>query len=170
MIRFLFPRLTREPSRGGALFATAVAEARRPHWYVEGQVPDSLEGRFAVLATVVAMISVRLERGSDPAGHLSVALTERFIDAMDAEHREMGISDPGLGKTVRKLVGSLARRVELWRAAIDEEDWSSAVRESVYRGGALSAPALLHSERALRALWARIAAASDAELAEGRIG
>ena len=55
-----------------------------------------------------------------PANALSVALTERFIEVMEAEHRELGLGDPTLGKTVRKLVGSLARRTELWR--VDDRD------------------------------------------------
>ena len=168
MIRFLFPRLTQQ-SRGGELFAAIVAAARHPHWYIEGEVADDVDGRFAVLATITALASVRLERGGREARDLSVAVTERFIDAMDAEHREMGISDPGLGKTVRKLVGSLARRVELWRSAVDEPSWEGPVRESVYRSGAPSAQALRHSEQELRRLWACMTAASDRELAEGRI-
>ena len=45
----------------------------------------------------------------------SVALTERFIHVMESEHRELGLGDPTLGKTVRKLVGMLARRTQLWR-------------------------------------------------------
>ena len=46
-----------------------------------------------------------------------MALTERFIEVMESEHRELGLGDPTLGKTVRKLVGALARRTELWRSA-----------------------------------------------------
>ena len=28
------------------LYQQIVAKAREPHWYVEGQVPDSIDGRF----------------------------------------------------------------------------------------------------------------------------
>ncbi len=118
MSRFLFPRLTPRPQRGAALFNALVNEARQPHWFLSGKVPDTLDGRFAVLATVTALATVRLEQGGDEAREAAVALTERFVDAMDSEHREMGIGDPSIGKTVRKLVGSLGRRVELWREAL----------------------------------------------------
>ena len=73
-------------------------------------MPDTIDGRFAVLATITALVLVRLERGGDEAKRASVALTERFIEVMESEHRELGLGDPTLGKTVRKLVGSLARR------------------------------------------------------------
>ena len=101
MPSFLFPRLTPSERRGSALFGTLTGEARRPHWYVEGQVPDTIDGRFAVLATIVALAIVRLEKGGEIAKAEAVALTERFVEAMDAEHRPLGIGDPGLGTHVR---------------------------------------------------------------------
>lgn len=169
MIRGLFARLTADSDRGAELFGTLVAIARDPHWYVEGEVPDSLEGRFAVLATVVALATVRLDQGGDAARAASVALAERFIEAMDVEHREMGVGDPTLGKTVRKLVASLAKRVGLWRGAVTGSDWSTAASESIYRGGAASKRALGHSRTAIEALWKRLGAASDAALIGGRL-
>ena len=61
MFRALFAALTAGPRRGQDLFELAVAEARRPDWFVEGEVPDTVNGRFAVLATIIALLSVRLE-------------------------------------------------------------------------------------------------------------
>lgn len=170
MIRGLFARLTDDPERGAALFGALVAIAREPHWYVEGEVPDSLDGRFAMLATVVALATVRLDAGGAAAHEASVALTERFIETMDVEHREMGLGDPTLGKTVRKLVGKLAKRVALWRETVADGNWAGAVRESVYRGGAIGDAAIAHTESAVQALWRSIEAAPDEALVEGRIG
>ena len=116
MLDFLFRRLTADPRRGAALFGAVTGSRAQPHWYVEGQVPDTLDGRFAVLSTVTALVLVRLEADGEAGDAVSVALTERFIEVMEAEHRELGLGDPTLGKTVRKLVGTLARRTELWRA------------------------------------------------------
>src|SRR5436305_11772349 len=59
MLGNLFRTLTAEPSRGAKLFAAATAEARKPHWYIEGAVPDTIDGCFAVLATVLALVIVR---------------------------------------------------------------------------------------------------------------
>lgn len=169
MIRGLFARLTADSHRGAALFGALVAIARQPHWYVEGEVPDSLDGRFAVLATVIALGSVRLDRGDEKAREASVALTERFIEAMDVEHRELGLGDPTLGKTVRKLVGKLAKRVELWRETVDGGAWAAAARQSLYKKSAASDGALEHSCAALEALWRKLEAESDGDLIAGRI-
>src|ERR1700741_5427427 len=109
MLGFLFRTLTADPARGTALFDALTAEARKAHWFVEGAVPDTLDGRFAVLSTLAALAIVRLEREGETGIAASVALTERFIEVMESEHRELGLGDPTLGRTVRKLVGSLAR-------------------------------------------------------------
>jgi cytochrome b pre-mRNA-processing protein 3 len=167
MLRFLFPRLTAQPARGAELFAAVTHEARQPHWYVGGGVPDSLDGRFAVLATVTALVLVRLESGGEAGDLASVALTERFIAVMEAEHRELGLGDPGLGRKVRKLVSALARRVELWRTGVAEDDFANATLESL---GMAGADALSHDLRALRDLWARLQASSIADLGGGRLG
>lgn len=171
MLRFLFRRLTSRPERGRALFDGVVAEARRPHWYVEGEIADSLDGRFAVLATVCALFIVRLESGSGAGDAASAALTERFIESMDSEHRELGLNDPGLGRRVRKLVGSLERRVDEWRDAIHgETGWDETVVSSLYRGEPPKDEALDHSSKALTELWKRLSESLDETLVEGRVG
>jgi cytochrome b pre-mRNA-processing protein 3 len=169
MLRFLFPRLTAEAARGTDLFRRVIAEARMPHWYTTGQVADTVDGRFAMLSTVAALVMVRLERDGDSGDSAAVALTERFVEAMAAEHRQMGVGDPTLGRTVRKLVGSLARRVELWREIIESSDWIKGASESVYARADSPREALLHTATHLRALWQRLESASFEAIAKGAI-
>jgi cytochrome b pre-mRNA-processing protein 3 len=88
---------------------------------------------------------------------------------MESEHRELGLGDPTLGKTVRKLVGSLARRTALWRSAVaGERDWAEAARESLYKAG-VSADALRHSDEALKELWTRLGRSEVHELEQGKL-
>lgn len=169
MLRFLFPRLTPVQRRGQPLFKSAVAEARQRHWYVEGGVPDTVDGRFAMLATVCALISVRLESLAGGGAEQSAALTERFVEAMDAEHRQMGINDPTLGKRVRKMVGSLGRRVGEWRAVTGgEAGWEAVVRSSVYGDGPATDAQLGHSTNRLQQLWQRLQSSPDTDVLEGK--
>lgn len=166
MLNFLFRGLTADTARGARLFDVVTAETRRPHWYVEGAVPDTLDGRFAVLATVAALVLVRLERDGPKGNEASVALIERFIEVMESEHRELGLGDPTLGKTVRKLVAMLARRVELWRTA--QGGSLDATRESLYKGDAGDA-SLSHSAAALGELARRLDETPLSELEQGTI-
>ncbi|MDQ3471702.1 MAG: ubiquinol-cytochrome C chaperone [Pseudomonadota bacterium] len=151
------------------MFDSAVSQARRRHWYAQGGVPDTLDGRFGMLTTVCALVSVRLEGLPEGGQEQSAALTERFVEAMDAEHRQMGINDPTLGKQVRKMVGSLARRVGEWRAATSgERPWDEVVRSSVYGVGRPTDDELAHASAELRELWQRLRSTGDAGVVEGK--
>jgi len=170
MLGFLFRTLTAQPSRGVPMFDAITARTRAPHWYVDGGVPDTIDGRFAVLATLTGLTLVRLESDGDEGNAASVALTERFIEVMESEHRELGLGDPTLGKKVRKLVGSLSRRVALWReTTANEGDWNEAVRQSLH-GGEPAPGTLGHSVEALRTYWATLGDLELVELTEGKLG
>lgn len=169
MLASLFRRLTAERNSGTFLFEAVTAEARQPHWYIEGTVPDTIDGRFAVLATLTALTMVRLEQAGDEGHAPSVALTERFVQVMESEHRELGLGDPALGKQVRGLVGSLARRVELWRAATAERgNWEDSTQESLYKTS-VSSNALAHSTRSVENFWTRACRKDITDLVQGRL-
>ncbi|MEO6198707.1 MAG: ubiquinol-cytochrome C chaperone family protein [Sphingomicrobium sp.] len=167
MLGFLFPRLTPAAERGAEAFNAVTAIARRPAFYRAGAVPDTIDGRFALLTTVLALMLVRIEREGEAGNPLSVAVTERFIAAMEAEHRELGLGDPTLGKTVRKLVGALARRVDRWRTAISSGgDWTEAVRASLYQGNPEPC-AVTCAAAQLRTIWSMFADADLTQIAKG---
>lgn len=165
----LFPRLTAAPKRGQTLFDATVAEARAPHWFVEGGAEDSLDGRFAVLASVAALVLVRLERDGAAGDAASVALTERIVESLDSELRQMGIGDPTLGKQVRALVGKLAKRVGQARDASGAGAWRDFAEQAVLRGKPPSDAAANHVARSCAELWRRLGVADVADVAEGRI-
>ena len=57
------PREARRP-----LWNAVVATARAPHWYAEGTVPDTLDGRFDMISLVMALVLHRIdERVGDRA-------------------------------------------------------------------------------------------------------
>ena len=81
----------------GALYAAIVGEARQPQWYRDCGVPDTLDGRFSALTTLLALADIRLERGAEGARALGPRLAEAFIADMDVQMREQGFGDPSLG-------------------------------------------------------------------------
>lgn len=168
MLAKLFQRLTADPAAEMALFDWVTRTARRPDWYVRGKIPDTIDGRFAMLATIAALAFVRLDQLEDPGERASVALTDRFAQVMESEHRELGIGDPTLGKTVLKLVGALGRRVDLWRLVEDGAlDRASAVRASLPETA--DAEAIAFRSARLEAVADSLKAADMVQLAAGEI-
>ena len=169
-MRSLFTQWRQPKDQAEPLYTALVAEARRPAWYVEGAVPDTLDGRFGVLASLVALAILRLEEGGEEAVRGSVALTESFIADMDVQMREEGFGDPSLGKQVRSMVGALASRVERWRHARGGDvAWDDAVRFSIYRDVAPTESAATYSGEALRRVDEGMAGASDEALMKGAL-
>ena len=170
-MRSLMAMLRPKAPDAGALYDVVVAEARRPAWYREGGVADTLDGRFAVLSSLAALAILRLEDGDEEAVRHSVALTESFIADMDAQMREAGFGDPSIGKQVRTMVGALASRVDWWRRARSGElDWNEAVRLSVYRDEPpQSEAAVTFSSEALRRFNEGLGGVSDRAVMEGHI-
>jgi cytochrome b pre-mRNA-processing protein 3 len=159
-----------EPKMAKPLYDQVVSRARQPHWYLEGEVPDTLEGRFAMLATLLALVDLRLESGQEQARLASVSLAECFIDDMDAELRQLGTGDPVMSKRVGSLVGAFGGRVGAWRRVMaGEESWAAVLGRSVYREQPVAEEARDHTERQLRLFWAAIEARTDEALIGGNL-
>ncbi|WP_037498549.1 ubiquinol-cytochrome C chaperone family protein [Sphingomonas jaspsi] len=170
-MRSLMAMLRPKTADAGALYDAVIAEARRPAWYREGKVPDSLDGRFAVLATLTALVILRLEDGDEDCVRHSVALTESFIADMDAQMRQEGFGDPSIGKQVRSMVGALATRVDRWRnVRAADEGWLDATIFSVYK---MDSPddegAVTFATESVKSFNEHLSGRPDRDVREGRI-
>lgn len=117
------------------LYRAIVTAARRPVWYRTGGVPDTIDGRFDMIAAILSLVLIRLERegveGAAPAAHL----TELFIDDMDGQLRQQGIGDIVVGKHMGKLMGALGGRLGAFRDGLVEGgDMDGAIRRNLLRG------------------------------------
>jgi cytochrome b pre-mRNA-processing protein 3 len=145
-------RLLRKPDRGIAeqLYIAAVARGREPHWYIEGGVPDTVDGRFDMIAAVLSLVLLRLE-GVAEAGPASAKLAECFIDDMDGQLREIGIGDIVVGKHIGRMMGMLGGRLGAYRQGLADGDLAPALLRNLWRGAAPADSALAHVEAGLLA-------------------
>jgi cytochrome b pre-mRNA-processing protein 3 len=161
-----FDRFKAKRDESAALYAAVVARARAPHWYVAGAVPDSIDGRFDMIAAVLAMVMLRLE--SDPAAAPAAThLTEAFVDDMDPQLREIGIGDLVVGKQIGRMMGMLGGRLGAYRDGLATGDLKPALVRNLYRGASPDDAALAHVERELLALHEAIASVGVDRLIAG---
>ena len=131
------------------LYAAIVAEGRRPHWYLDGGVPDTLDGRFDMIAAVLCQVLLRLE--GEEAKQESVWLTETFVDDMDGQLRQIGIGDMIVGKHIGRMMSALGGRLTAYRAAFARGgDPGEALARNIWRGEAPAPPQLNHVATRLR--------------------
>ena len=138
-----FDRFRAKRGETAALYAAVVARARAPHWYVQGAVADSVDGRFDMIAAVLAMVMLRLE--GDPAAiPAATHLAEAFVDDMDPQLREIGIGDLIVGKHIGRMMGMLGGRLGAYRDGLAAGDLAPALVRNLYRGAAPDDAAVAH--------------------------
>ena len=131
------------------LYNTAVAKARETHWYEQGGVPDSIDGRFEMVTAILALVQIRIETQPDQAQNL-VYLTEIFVDDMDGQLRQIGIGDMIVGKHIGKIMAALGGRIGAYRNNMgDPAGFNEALVRNLYRGEAPTAEQVSHTQTAL---------------------
>ncbi len=157
----------RGPLPAAALYARALSLARDPAWFSAGGVPDTLDGRFDMLALVVALLVLRCQ--ALDLHQTEADLADRFTEDMDATLREIGISDLAISKQVGNTVGALGGRISAYRAALAQGDEvvADALTRNLYRGEAPPEPILAWAVTETRALESRLARATAEAIDRG---
>jgi cytochrome b pre-mRNA-processing protein 3 len=151
------------------LYAAIVAEGRAPHWYREGGVPDTLDGRFDMIALVLSLALLRME--TLDASEDTARLAELFVTDMDGQLRQIGIGDLIVGKHIGRMMSALGGRLGAYRAALtNERSVEEALERNLYRGEAPAAAAMAHTAAAFRTLASQLDALDITALRAGRIG
>ena len=164
-------RLLRPPADppATALYNAIVGMARDPRWFTAGGVPDTIDGRFDMVALIVALVLARLEALPD-TGQLSADVTERFIADMDGSLRQLGFGDPSVGKQVGNMVSALGGRLGAYRAAgTDDSALRAALIRNLWRGVSPGVAAEDWTLAKVRQVQARLSALDADALAAARL-
>jgi len=130
-----FFRSGQERAQLQPLYQAVVAAARRPEWYVEGKVADTLDGRFDMVAAMLSLVLLRLEGEGERCASEVALLTEIFVEDMDGQLREIGIGDVVVGKHIGRMMSALGGRLGAYRDALREDTGLElALERNLYRG------------------------------------
>jgi cytochrome b pre-mRNA-processing protein 3 len=120
----------RQESGVAALYAAIVEASRRPEFYQAGQVPDTVDGRFELLALHLVLVLQRLREANpdqmgsqipsatthlrykkDADDKMAQELFDHCFAQLDLNLREMGVGDMGVGKRIKHMGQSLYGRL-----------------------------------------------------------
>lgn len=161
-------RAVRVTMPGDALYHGVVAAARQPEWYLAGEVPDTIDGRFDMVALILSLVLIRLE--DEDAAQLCADLTERFIADMDGSLRQDGVGDQVVGKHVGRMVAALGGRLGAYRDNRgDDAGFAEALRRNLWRGEPVDDAAVEWVVAESRRVAGRLDATPLATLAAGSL-
>jgi cytochrome b pre-mRNA-processing protein 3 len=162
-------RRRRSDEAAKQLHRIIVAQARQPAFYTALGVPDTLDGRFELIALHGFLVMHRLK--ADPAGiDLAREVAETIFDDLDASLREMGAGDLGVGKRVKRMGEAFYGRVAAYDAGLAEGgDLADALRRNLYGTVEPSAEALAAASVYVRNCYNLLKNCNVPELLIGRL-
>lgn len=110
----------RNPFAGPAeqLYLKIVAQSRHPDFYLKMGTPDTVDGRFEMIAVHAFIVMRRLKAGDRDASELSQMLFNVMFDDMDRNLREMGVGDLRVGKRVKAMAKVFYGRIVAYEEAL----------------------------------------------------
>ncbi len=128
------------------IYGAVVAQARDRRFFTRLAIPDSVMGRYDLLALHVFLVCRRLKEGGKREAGLSQEVFDLMVADIDRALRELGVGDTSVPKRKRRMVHSFYGQIEDFAGPLDAnslEDLKPAVDMRFYDG---------HNERIAAAL------------------
>jgi cytochrome b pre-mRNA-processing protein 3 len=114
--------MTDRRQRARSLYGSIVTRAREPVFYAAWGVPDTVQGRFEMIALHLVLVLRRLAAEGRAGERLARALTEAFMVDLDDAMREMTFGDLAVPREVKRAAAALFHRHRAYLAALGAAD------------------------------------------------
>lgn len=160
-----------EQSIAAALYMSLVAQARRPQFYLDHGVPDTVDGRFDLIVLHAMLVIRRLRRDGPSTADLAQALFDYMFSDMDRSLREMGVGDMSVGKHVKKMAKAFYGRAADCERGLDGDDaaLAEALTTSLFRGGGAASERIAALSKYLRSADAALSQITLPDLIAGQL-
>jgi cytochrome b pre-mRNA-processing protein 3 len=165
--RFVFAALSRRKDRriaAHSAYGAIVTRARSPEFYRDWGVPDTLDGRFELLALHAFLVLNRLKREPAQTRDYAQALFDLMFADLDRGVRELGATDIGVGRHVKAMARGFYGRIAAYEKGLgDGAELRAALRRNLF--GTID-PNEAQLERAASYLTRQAEAMGEAPVAE----
>jgi cytochrome b pre-mRNA-processing protein 3 len=132
--------LSRSPSPrriAPLLYGKLVAAARAPAFYRDLNVPDTIEGRYEMIALHAALLLRRVREDGRKQAALAQAVLDFMAADWDRSIRELGVGDLSVARYMKRLGEGFYGRASAYDETLlhsDESAVSEALLRNIYGG------------------------------------
>jgi len=139
LISFLGRSLARDAAE--LAYGRVVEQARRPVFFTDYGVPDTLDGRFELICLHAFLYLHRLKAERPLANRLCQAFFDMMFADFDRALREMGTGDLNVGKQVKRMARAFFGRICAYESGLsgDDAQLGAVLARNLY--GTISEPA-----------------------------
>jgi cytochrome b pre-mRNA-processing protein 3 len=121
-----------------------VTQARQPALYTACAIPDTVDGRFEMIALHAFLVMRRLKGGGEDEARFAQNLFDFMFADMDRNLRELGVGDLGVGKRIKAMAKSFYGRIAAYEQGLAAETGvlEAALLRTVYDGAAVDSRAV----------------------------
>lgn len=113
-------RSRRWDAAADAVYAAVVRQSRLPVFYTDLGVPDTVDGRFDLIALHAFLASRRIHGEPTHGPALAQRLFDVMFEDMDRNLREMGVGDLSVGKHVKGMAKAYLGRVAAYDGSLGD--------------------------------------------------
>jgi cytochrome b pre-mRNA-processing protein 3 len=153
-------RRNRHRVQAHSAYASIVERAREPELFLRYGVPDTLDGRFDMIALHMFLVLNRLKAEHEATSDFAQALFDAMFADLDRGLREMGATDIGVGRRVKEMAKGFYGRIRAYEEGLGGSDavLCDALRRNLYGTVQPRADAVAAMARYVRAQAAALAA------------
>src|SRR5438094_1407132 len=120
----MFTLFKTAPVRGAAelAYGRIVEHARQPGFFLEGGVPDTIDGRFELICLHAFLYLHRLKREQKRAAPLGQQFFDTMFADFDRSLREMGTGDLSVGREIKRMAQAFYGRVAAYERGLAGDD------------------------------------------------
>jgi cytochrome b pre-mRNA-processing protein 3 len=117
-----------------AAYTSIVEQARAPDFFLRLDVPDTLDGRYEMIALHMFLVLSRLKAEHEATAEYAQALFDAMFADLDRGLREMGATDMGVGKRVKEMARGFYGRISAYEKGLESDDQTlgEALKRNLY--------------------------------------
>ena len=110
--------------------------SRNKVFYTKLKIPDTLDGRYDLLALFSIILTFSLSKSGNKGSELSQVLFDKIFLDLDLSLREMGAGDAGVHIKIKNMIRSYMGRQKVYCEAFEKDDFielEKSVIRNIYR-------------------------------------